>query len=128
MASQPMMNIKGKLNHKVGSLVKGGKFVIIPQSGNACFAEGEMVYCEPLQFKFSGGSVPGMVPGSVFTPAICLIEPDVTKFSVSNKKPIRLGNFGKMMLMGIHIVTGAPIPLQGQAEVIDAGQKKFNTL
>ena len=123
MTLEKVMNTNGTIGHASGSTITGGTFVITstPSTKNKAGAVG--VYRGPLTFTFSGGSAPGVSPGSVVGSGT--INPTAIKSKADALEVIREGDTGTLTGTGTNPSPPPPtLPVSGPVEVKTAGQDK----
>jgi len=123
MTLELVMNGSGILGHGAGSTITGGVFTISSVPDLKSKAVGVGIYVDPLVYKFSGGSAPGFVDGSVVGGGT--IPATATKTKVSGSLVMRVGDSATMNATGtIPPPTGGTGPVVGPVEVTNAGQTK----
>jgi hypothetical protein len=120
-----VLNAGGALNHKSGSVISGGAFVITSTPSVKDKAGGLGVFPKEVEFTFSGGSASGCVPGTVATAAPVKIPATAIKSKTEGFPPVRLGDFVTMSALGDNPTPPPPkVAVAGPVEVSDAGQTK----
>lgn len=110
------------LNHKSGSLISGGTFLITstPSTKSKCISKG--IFKTPIQYTFSGGSAAGCDPGTVTTLSPQTITASALKCKADGTLVMRKLDFGTMTAQGT--LSGSPVAVSGLVEISDAGQDK----
>jgi len=116
------------LNHKAGSTITGGVFTITSVPSIKVKGETKGAHKEQIQYTFSGGTFPGLVPGSVATLAPQVILASSLKCKVEDVFVMRVEDFGIMTAQGtVPPPTGGVAPATGSVEIADAGQIKVKS-
>ena len=108
-------------SHSAGSTVTGGAFTITSTPSTKVKAENKGVLKTPLSVSFTGGTFPGLVPGTVFGTGI--IASTVAKTKAENVLVMREGDTGTFTGVGTlpppAVGTG---PATGPIEISSEGQ------
>ncbi len=109
----------GAIDHKAGSLVSGGTFVITSTPSTKVKTENYGVYRGSLIWTFSGGNSIGFTNGTVAGGGT--ISPSAAKVKADGQLVIRLDDFVSITFSGT-LTNGNPGTVVGIVEVSDAGQ------
>ena len=96
----------GNIQHSTGSPVSGGTFTITTSPSSKLKVSTWGVYAGPLAITFSGGNMPGMVPGSVSGTGT--IFPTSLKNRTGGLFVVLVGDSGS--LIGVAQPVGSPPP------------------
>ena len=125
MTLKDVMNVSGKVDHALGSLVTGGVFAITSIPSLTGFAEGKGIHRGDLRFIFAGGSSAGFVDGSIYTQVTQAISPTAIKAKADGDFVIRAWDPGTMNCLGV-LLSGGSSSVVGLVEVASAGQSKVS--
>ena len=132
MAEKRIITTNGSINHKSGSTVSGGAFLIlvpplIPARQDSLNMQisGFNVYRSPLQYTFAGGDAAGFQNGTVYTAAAQSINPTAQHVRIDGDLVMRVDDFATMACQGVPSGGGPEAPVAGAlVEVDEAGQNK----
>lgn len=125
MALEFVMVKGGNLAHGPGSTITGGSFAVtsIPSIKNKL--EGKEIFRDTLEYSFSGGSAPGVNPGTVRTIVDQEIDPTAIKTKADGLEVIRQRDSGTMNAVGDNpSPPPTTLPVSGPVVVADPGQTK----
>ena len=92
--SEYLFTEAGQIQHSVGSIISGGVFTITSLPSTKMKIQNNGVFRGDLNISFSGGNMPGMVPGSVSGSGI--ISPTAQKNKTENLFVIRNNDSGNL--------------------------------
>ena len=126
MSLKPIMNADGSVNHKTGSPISGGSFVITSTSSTNVKANGSGVYRGKISGTFSGGNATGFVSGTVA--GAWSIDPTAQNVKADGLKVIRKDDEGTLNATGTISPPASPPTgtVSGTVIVSNAGQGDVN--